>query len=137
MYYGIMNVYIDINGVMLTKNHKQAYFLKELLSFLIAKHSIFWLTTHCKGETDSTIAYLSQFLDTETLNLTKNIHPTDWKTFKSEAIDFTKKFIWLDDYLMESEMVMLRKNNTLNSWIPINLEQNPNQLKDIYQLLNT
>jgi len=132
-----MNVYLDINGVMLTKDHSQAYFLKELLELLLSKHQVFWLTTHCQGESERTISYLSQFLDTETLELAKRIKPTNWKTFKSEAIDFSQKFIWLDDCLMDSEIDVLKKLNALDSWIPIDLEQHPRQLQDIYDVFQT
>lgn len=130
-----MNVYLDINGVVLTKDHAQAYFLKELLELLLSKHQVFWLTTHCQGESESTISYLSQYLDIEMLELTKRIKHTSWKTFKSEAIDFSQKFIWLDDYLMDSEKDVLRKHNVLESWIPIDLKENPKQLQSVYNAL--
>ena len=132
-----MNVYLDINGVLLTKDQKQAYFLKELLNWLTNYHSVFWLTTHCKGDSMGAISYLSQFLDAETLEITKKVQPTNWNTFKIEAIDFSEKFIWLDDYLFEAEKAVLKEHNALDSWIPVDLKHNPKQLKDIYNVLRT
>ncbi len=132
-----MNVYLDINGVLLTKDQKQAYFLKELFGWLTDHHCVFWLTTHCKGDAAVTLSYLSQFLDTETLKLSKKIQPTNWNTFKTEAIDFSEKFMWLDDYLFEKEKSVLKEHNAYDSWIPVDLEHNPQQLKDIYDALRS
>ena len=130
-----MNVYLDINGVILTKNHIPAYFLNELLIYLTSHHTVYWLTTHCKGDSTSVVSYLSQFLDEKTLQHVKAIRPTTWNTLKTEAIDFSSKFIWLDDYVMDAEKEILQNKNVIDSWIPIDLEHNPQQLKSVYNAL--
>jgi len=53
---------------------------------------------------------------------------------KTEAIDFSQPFIWFDDQVFEFEKEQLRKNNSLNSWINVDLRENPNHLKDILEL---
>lgn len=118
--------------MILTKDHTQAFFFKKLLVLLLSKHTVYWLTTHCKGETTTTISYLTQFLNPDTLELVKKVKPTNWNTYKTEAIDFSKDFIWLDGYLIEAEKETLREMRALDSWIPVDLQNNPNQLKSVY-----
>jgi hypothetical protein len=38
-----------------------------------------------------------------------------------------------DDYLFETEKDVLRNKNVFGSWIQIDLERNPQQLKKVYQ----
>ena len=130
-----MDIYLDIDGVILTKDHTQPFFLKEFLTWLLAHHTVYWLSTHCKGDTTHLMAYLSQFLDAEIFNLVKSIRPTNWERFKTDAIDFSSKFVWLDDYIFEKEKEVLRKENALTSWIPMDLKHNPKQLKEVYDVL--
>ena len=129
-----MNIYLDIDGVILTKNQQPAPYLKEFLSFLSKHYPTYWLTTHCKGDANHTINYLSQFLDTETIQILKKVQATNWQTAKTEAIDFNKSFLWFDDQIFEFEKEKLVKHNCLKSWIKVNLIKNPNQLKDILNI---
>lgn len=50
---------------------------------------------------------------------------------KTEEIDFNSPFLWLDDYIFDSEKEDLIKHGYLNNWIKIDLSKNKNQLKDI------
>jgi len=126
-----MNIYIDIDKVILTQDLKPTEHLKKFLELTLKNHNVFWLTTHCKGDASPTTDHLKQFLPSDVLKLCKKIKPTNWKTFKTEGIDFSKDFIWLDDYIFEKEKAMLKGQGKLNSWIQIDLAKNPNQLLDI------
>jgi hypothetical protein len=44
-----MNIYLDIDGVLLDKHGIMADHLEEFLEFMIENHEVFWLTTHCHG----------------------------------------------------------------------------------------
>ena len=68
------------------------------------------------------------------LELVKKIKPTNWSYTKTDAIDFETPFIWFDDYLFEFEKEQLNKNGCFSSWVKVNLEENPDQLKDIFDL---
>lgn len=59
------------------------------------------------------------------------IKPTNFQLDKTEAIDFNKRFFWLDDELFDSEKNTLRQHQKYDSWIEINLKENPNQLLDL------
>jgi len=130
-----MNIYIDIDGVILTNDLRPAKNLKKFLNYILRKHDVFWLTTHCKSDSSEVITYLRQFLPNELIKLCEKIKPTNWQTLKTEAIDFSREFLLLDDYLMEAEKNILKSHEKLNSWIKIDLNKNPKQLLEIIKRL--
>ena len=122
------NVYIDIDGVILTKGVVPALHLDKFLKYVLGKYSVFWLTSRCHGDSKYTLSYLSKFFPEETVNLVKQIKPTNFLVDKTEAIDFDKRFFWLDNEIFESEKTTLIKNGKYDSWIEVNLIKDPNQL---------
>lgn len=125
------NIYIDIDGVILTRGGVPALHLDEFLIHVLRKYTVFWLTTRCKGDSKYTVGYLSKFLSSDTISLIKKIKPTNFVLDKTEAIDFNKRFFWLDDELFDSEKHTLMNKGKYNCWIEINLMQNPNQLAQL------
>lgn len=135
MYYNItVNIYLDIDGVLLANDKQPALGVKEFLTYFIDRYPTYWLTTHCKGDAEYTINHIHRYFDLETMELLKKIKATNWSYSKTEAIDFTQPFIWFDDQVFEFEKEQLRKNNCLNSWINVDLRNNPSHLKDILEL---
>jgi len=124
-----MNIYLDIDGVIITKDGKPANHSKEFLKYITANHEVYWLTTHCKGDASYTFNYISRDFPKDIHPYLKKIKATNWQTNKTEAIDFTKSFIWLDDYIFESEKKVL--NIFSNNWVEINLKTNPDQLEEL------
>ena len=122
------NVYIDIDGVILTKGVVPALHLDKFLKYVLDKYSVFWLTSRCHGDCKYTLSYLSKFFPEETVNLFRQIKPTNFQVDKTEAIDFNKRFFWLDNEIFESEKTTLIKNGKYDSWIEVNLIKDPNQL---------
>jgi len=125
------NIYLDIDGVILTRGVIPAPHLGKFLKYILSNYSVFWLTSKYRGETKGIIGYLSQFLTPEIIVLLKQIRQTSFDLDKTEAIDFSKKFFWLDDELFDSEKNTLKKHNAFNSWIELNLIENPDQLSDL------
>lgn len=130
-----MNIYLDIDGVILTKDSKPANHLKEFLEHITGNNNVYWLTTHCKGDSAATLTYLSRFFDKDVLELLKKVKPTSWETLKTKAIDFNEEFVWLDDFLLEAEKGELTKNDKLDSWIEVNLKENSDQLREVMETL--
>jgi len=126
-----MNIYIDIDGVILTNNLRPAEHLSEFLKYILEKHKVYWLTTHYKGDSSGAIMYLRQFFPIELIELCKKIKPTNWQTLKTKAIDFSKDFLLLDDYLLETEKEVLKNHEKLSSWLQIDLDKNPEQLLEV------
>jgi len=118
-----MKVYLDIDGVILTRDHKIPEYGEEFVFYLLSHHEVYWLTTHCRGGENGAIKYLSQFYPGTTLAKLKQVIQTDWKDLKTEAIDFDSDFIWLDDDPFESEKRVLNKYNRINSLIVVDLKR--------------
>ncbi|MDJ1482415.1 hypothetical protein QNI16_18060 [Cytophagaceae bacterium YF14B1] len=119
----MVQLYLDIDGVLLTKDQKLPEGVYELLDYILATFDCYWLTTHCKGHADTTIVYLSKFYSREYLEKLKQVKPTNWDTLKTEAIDYTQSFVWLDDFPFESEKNSLAKKGVLDRLIIVNLKQ--------------
>ncbi len=122
------NIYIDIDGVILTRGAAPALHLDRFLAYILSNYSVYWLTSRCRGDTKYTVNYLSQFMSPETVVLLKKIAPTSFRLDKTEAIDFNRKFFWLDDEIFASEANTLIEHDNYDSWIEVNLMENPNQL---------
>src|SRR3972149_467890 len=128
-----MNIYLDIDGVILANDIQEAKHSKEFIKYLTDNHNVYWLTTHCKGDAEYTVNFVRRYFDPETIELLKKIKPTNWDTLKTEAIDFDKPFLWFDDQLFDSEKDELDCRNLLDSWIEIDLSKNVDQLKDLIE----
>ena len=59
------------------------------------------------------------------------IKPTTWNMWKSEGIDFSKKFLWLDDSPSDFDRAVLLKNNCLQSLVVVTLEDEDYNLLDV------
>ena len=130
-----MNIYLDIDGVLihdsLDKYQQVANGLVEFLKYITDNHDVYWLTTHCKGDTEHLLNYLGDRFPEEAMQYVKLIKPTNWDTWKTEAIDFSKDFRWLDDDVFDAELEDLKKNKCEDKLINIDLIKNPNQLQKI------
>jgi hypothetical protein len=130
-----MNIYIDIDGVLLhdslEKNGQPVNHALELLREATTKHNCFWLTTHCRGGENHVAEYLGKRFPESKIYLNK-IQPTNWNTWKTEAIDFSQDFRWLDDDVYEEEYRVLSKHDCRDKLILVDLRTNPDQLKEIY-----
>lgn len=125
------NIYLGIDGVILTKGVVPALHLSEFLAYILNHYSVSWLSTRCPGSSQETSRYLSHFLSEDCIDLIQKIKPTSFALDKTEAIDFGKEFFWLESQLFDSEKNDLKKNNSYDSWIELDLIKNPNQLFDL------
>ena len=126
-----MNIYLDIDGVILANDLQKAKHSEEFIKFITDTHDVYWLTTHCKGDAEYTVNHISRYFKPETIEHLKKIKPTNWQTNKTEAINFNELFLWFDDQLFDSEKDELDCRNALERWIEVDLSKNVNQLKDI------
>lgn len=128
-------LYLDIDGVLLSRG-KLTRGLVEFLSFVTERFDCYWLTTHCDGDAKTAFLYLVGKVPSEAIPSIEKFKPTKWKSLKTEAIDFTNPFVWIDDNLFDSERRMLEAHGALDSFIHINLRSNPNQLLDVMKELS-
>lgn len=130
-----MNIYLDIDGVILGTASPQAD-IEAWLSYMLDNFpNIYWLTTHCRGGENQTKFRLSDKLPTELVeHMSKRIKATDWGVLNTDVIDFTKPFIWFNDNLMLSERQVLERYSCLSSHFAMN-PKDPNMTRKALHLL--
>jgi len=134
----MIKLYLDIDGVLLTAKYTQAApGVDEFVEFITQHFDCYWLTTHCKGDSAPALRYLSRFLKPVTLEkLRLAVHPTNWDTLKTEAIDLASEFYWLDDRPFQSEIAYLQAHGVADGLIVANLS-NAEELLRLQQLLSS
>lgn len=134
-----MNIYLDIDGVLLADKATPAYYANEFLQAVLTKYpdSTYWLTTHVwNGE--NIISYsLAPYLNADTQALLNKIQVVEWGDDKTDGIDFTQPFLWFDDDLFDGERKALEAHNALNSQVRIDLVNKPHQLEEVTSQLFT
>ena len=123
------NIYLDIDGVLLVNGNNLANFAHEFLVCVTSNYPTYWLTTHCRGDIFYTYTFLERTFPAKTLEVAKHIHQTNWRTNKTEAIDFSQPFLWFDDTLYEGERTELFKHNVLENWIEVDFRKDINYLQ--------
>ena len=126
-----MKIYLDIDDTLINADMyevKPANHLKEFLSYMLKNHDVYWLSTHCDGNAETAVSYLSQFVDADITSLIKKIKPTKWKYFKAEAINMGEDFLWFDDVLSFNDEELLKSKNKLGSYVKVNLDEDPDIL---------
>lgn len=118
-----MNIYLDIDGVMLGTKSPQKDIAK-LIKYILKHYpdNTYWLTTHCKSGINRCAEWLKQNNFPEELadEMDKIIKPTDWEVMKTEAIDMDQDFVWFDDSLFETERRTLEAYHVLDGFYQMN-----------------
>ncbi|HVV15373.1 MAG TPA: hypothetical protein VHD55_03180 [Candidatus Paceibacterota bacterium] len=122
------NIYLDVDGVLLTKQGEPAEGVVDFLRHMVENHTVYWLTTHCKGDSGAVVAHLERKLPAEAHGLIRQIRPTTWDVLKTDGIDFSQDFLWFDDYLMEAEKAVLERHGCFEKQVLVDLKNNPHQL---------
>lgn len=130
-----MNIYLDIDGVLLTKEKQPANHLAAFLKYATDNHTCYWLTTNSKEHPKAAVNYVLRYTGPELVDSLSKILFTPWGTYKTEGIDFSQEFRWLDDYALVGERQALQKHGCMDSLITVNLRENPDQLLDITRSL--
>lgn len=130
-------LYIDVDGVLLSKHNTQAASgVIGLLDYIIEHYDCYWLTTHCHGDTGGLLKMMSQYFSFEYLEKMRDIKPTQWDALKTEAIDFSSDFYWLDDYVFNAEKEVLKNHLCSDRLIIVDLDKK-DELKRVKDLLIT
>jgi hypothetical protein len=133
-----MNIYLDIDGVLLANESNLAEGALEFIKYAADNFEVYWLTTHCmNGDPAHAIEYVARVEQEDLRPWLKKFKPTVWSLKKTDAIDFTKPFFWYDDDCYSEERKVLMENNALNSWIEVDLRKYPDQMIHEIKLLKS
>jgi len=128
------NIYLDIDGVLLKKDGQIPNFADEFISYITKNFNCYWLTTHCRGDENKAIQYLSKYYSAIMIEKLKAIQPTFWNDLKTEAIEFESDFFWIDDSSFEAEKRILTKSGKSVCLLTVDLN-NSKELKEIIEQL--
>lgn len=127
---GTVNIYLDIDGVLLANDLNPAKHVHRFLEVVKEKaDEVYWLTTHCKGDATTAYKRLELVLESRTMELLKDVKATNWDAAKTDGIDFSKSFLWFDDDLFYDERNVLEQHNVLDNWIEVDLAKDENSLR--------
>lgn len=134
-----MNIYLDIDGVLLVNSNNAARYADEFLTLVLKRwpDSTYWLTTHRWRGQDTTRKVLEPVLKPKTVELLKAIKPARWEDLKTDGIDFKRPFLWFDDDLIAEERRILKHYGALDCFRLIDLQADPLQLLDEIEYLRT
>ena len=126
-----MNIYLDVDGVLLQGDGTLARHADEFLTAMLrAGLPVYWLTTRCRdGDAAPVCDVLAKLLKPATADLLPAITATSWASSKLEAIDLTQPFLWFDDQPLQFEIEELRECGLLQQWVKVDLRSDPDQLK--------
>lgn len=125
-------IYLDVDGVILANEKHAANYADTFLRYIINNYPVTWLTTHCMDNDPETVMErLQGLLEPDTMELLAEVGGAKWSLWKTEAIDFSKPFLWLDDDCYAEEQEALSSHGVLANWVEIDLSRNENQLKDL------
>ncbi|MBP9751491.1 MAG: hypothetical protein KBD19_01345 [Candidatus Moranbacteria bacterium] len=129
-------LYLDIDGTLIRRG-VPAEGIAEFLVFATEHFDCYWLSTHCQGDAKAVFLYLVGKLPGEAIPHLRKIKATSWDTLKTEAIDFSGPFFWLDDHLFDAERQMLVEYGALDRHILIDLVADPRRLLRLIDELRT
>jgi len=132
-----MNIYLDIDGVLLANEAIAANYADEFLQAILEKYpdSTYWLTTHNWQGENRAKDVLAPHLKPETVALLDKVRPSEWNNLKTDAIDFDSDFLWFDDDLWPQELKVLEKHEAAEHFIIVDLNKDPDILQKLTQVI--
>ena len=116
-----ISLYLDVDGVILGQNNNGDTVLipdiEKILRYSKENFQCYWLTTHGRHSTEDVIRYLIPYSSDINLSFFKHIEAAGWDTLKTEAIDFARPFIWIDDQPLNAEIQILKSNACFKNWL--------------------
>jgi hypothetical protein len=131
----MMRAYIDIDGVLIRNGRRGPRLIPKfprVIRYLKKNFDCYWLTTHVRSGVGSAGALnkLAPYLKKARIDpgILEGINPTDWHTLKTEAIDFTEPFIWLEDSPLIAERRICEEKGCLDSIVLVDWEKRASRL---------
>lgn len=134
----MMNIYIDLDGVLFTGAEQVANHADEFLRAILEKYpdSTYRLAARSQRDENKAKEILVSHLKPETVALLDRIKISEWKDLKTDAIDFEQDFLWFDNELWPSELNVLEKHEVAEQFIMVNFGKDPGILQKLAQVVN-
>ena len=113
-----MTIYLDIYGTLIANASPKAD-REALLQYILDNFAghVFWLTSYSAERIPMVLAYE---YDGELLERLKNeVSYRRSGIYKSDSIDFSEDFLWLDDNQSEADYYALKEHDALDNFIRI------------------
>ena len=125
-----VDIYLNVDGVLLDDNSRPANYSREFIKYIVPNFPTYWLSSRAKDKNSMIIKDLSVVFEPKIIQLISTVRWTRWSFAKTQAIDFSRPFLWFDDELVVHERLELIRNNALESWVEVNLAEDENRLAD-------
>lgn len=136
-----MLLFIDVDAVLLGKKNPRdihqtlAAGCEDFIDYALDNFDCYWLTSHCRGDTESVLNYLKPYLTPSLHSKLQQIKATNYTTFKTEAL--YGDFLWLDDAPTAYEIKYLDKHNLLHRWLEVNTRKDFHGLEKLLLFLQS
>ncbi len=133
-------IYIDIDGVLIRYNDNIIWdsgcpgeIANDAVKFLTWASTFFrpiWLTARSKTGNIAPIieALRVAFAPLELLDIAKEIPVQSWTRTKTDGINFSESFFWVDDNPSSDDLLALERHGCRERWIEVNSDLNPDDL---------
>jgi hypothetical protein len=141
-------IFLDIDGVLLRRHvgnpsgFELAPHAETFLAYLVGAYEVKWLTTRCRHglPNDVTRAFRHAMqvitLPPSLAALIDKVSPGLWSRCKTEALDLTTDFYWLDDQPTPTALQVLAQHGRLDRWIEVRVDDDPDDLLRVRRLLD-
>ena len=144
-----MILYLDIDGSLILTSERHLASKCELglgclqfLQYATQNYDCRWLSFHArKGFTNNVSRVFRQAIGVHTLPKEWNvvldrIQPAPWCSHKTDGIDFTTDFYWLDDAASEYDQKILAERRMSNRLIKVHLNHFASDLYRVREILD-
>lgn len=102
------------------KSQCAAPYAEEFVDFILQHYHCYWLSPECCQAEHETRLYLSEFFNETIINKLMQIEPTVWNSSKTQALDFSADFVWIDSFVFDYEKEKLRQNGREHQLLLLN-----------------
>jgi hypothetical protein len=141
-------IYLDVDGVLLRRSRvsrsgfELSPYAEEFLAHLVASHNVFWLTTRCRAGMPNDVARAFRHamqvasLPPKLAKLINAVEPAEWNSCKTEGIDLTANFFWIDDKPTPRALAVLAQHGCEHRWIEARVDHDPVDLLRVHHVLD-
>jgi hypothetical protein len=131
-------LYIDVDGVLLRADPTApaatlAPHAEEFLRFALSHFDCYWLTTHCRGDSQTVIDYLRPYISRDLIGLLLQVRATDFNVLKTDALE--GDYLWIDDDPLATELDRLKQLGHSHRLIRIDTSGRPDDLRRAITIL--